>query len=216
MGTDGNTPGQDPIQPGSASDGKGGPSNQGKTYTQTEVDELIKQRHSKLDTQIHTLTTQNKTLTDDITSLRTAEETRQAKEREERLKAAGNDPDLQRLVMRENELATKEKALADKEKSINQRLAENDEILKEANEVKRIQLIQQIATEEGVDPEILKEFPGKTPDEIRETAKRLTKVKVVQKNPIPAFGKPGAPGEKTAMEIALDEIAEAKGKAKTG
>jgi hypothetical protein len=216
MGTDGKTTTQDPLQTGPASDGQGNPSDQGKTYTQAEVDAIINQRHSKLDTQIFTLTEQNKTLTSELSGLKTAEETRQAKEREERLKAAGNDPDLRRLILKEEELAKQEKAIAEKERSINQRLQENDEFLKEANEVKRLQVIQTIAKEEGVDPEVLKEFPGNTPDEIRATAKKLTKINVGPRNPIPPFGKPGAPGAKTALEIAQEELAEAKSRGKTG
>jgi len=167
---------QDPLPgTGQASGGDAGPSADAETrLTPAQVDQLVKERHSKLDTKIHGLETTIADRDKELTAIR--DERKSLKKQIDEL--GSKDPEAFNLVKKEQELRERENKLRDDRDALTKDQETNkDRLALAADTLMEIE-VWDISTEyEGGHAVKLKDlcitFDAKTPEQIRKVADTL-------------------------------------------
>ena len=161
------------------------PSTPSGTYTQEQVEKLVRERHSKLDTRISGL---EKQMAKSAKAMETAErrateaeaaltEAQKAKDEAE-LESIGDNPDaltLHRARMRQRE---RDAELTKRERTLEQNKAEHEEAIREALEFKQARSATEIASKyEGIDPATLLELTDGSVEKMEVLAQKLGTLK---------------------------------------
>jgi len=172
---------QDALQDtGQPSDPETGPSTTAKVYSEAEVEELVKQRHSKLDKRIAELEKQGSELESARQRAKEAEDRaaqvqKQIEARE--LEGIKDDPELVKLYQRRKELDDKAKTLDARERELSRKELQIKTESEAIAKTLRQSTISGIATKYGVEVKVLEELGIDDADRLEKVAKIIGKPK---------------------------------------
>jgi len=171
---------QDALQgTGQSSVEKTSPSLEPKTYTEKEVDKLIRERHSILDKQIADLNKQLKLKEEEAGEVQSLKaklaELEEEQERKE-LAEAGDNPDLKRQIQDRKISRQRQADLAKRERELKARELEHEEAIKAVTQYNLGKLAGGIASKyPGIEAADLIELSDGSPEKMEKIAQRLSK-----------------------------------------
>ena len=171
---------QDALQgTGQPSVGETSPSLEPKTYTEKEVDKLIRERHSTLDKQIADLKKQLKQKEGEAGEVQGLKakvaELEEEQERKE-LAEAGDNPDLKRQIQDRKAFKQRQSDLEKRERELKARELEHEEAIKEMTQYNLGKLAGEIVSKyPGIEAADLIELSDGSPEKMEKIAQRLSR-----------------------------------------
>ena len=171
---------QDALQEtGQPSVGETSPSLEPKTYTEKEVDKLIRERHSTLDKRIADLNKQLKLKEEEAGEVRSLKaklaELEEEQERKE-LAEAGDNPDLKRQIQDRKAFKQRQSDLEKRERELKARELEHEEAIKEMTQYNLGKLAGEIVSKyPGIEAADLIELGDGSPEKMEKIAQRLSR-----------------------------------------
>ena len=150
-----------------------------KTYTEEEVDKLIRERHSTLDKRIADLNKQLKLKEGEAGEVQGLKakvaELEEEQERKE-LAEAGDNPDLKRQIQDRKNLKQRQSDLEKRERELKAKELEHEEAIKAVTQYNLGKLAGEIASKyPGIEAADLIELSDGSPEKMEKIAQRLSK-----------------------------------------
>ena len=171
---------QDALQgTGQPSVEKTSPSLEPKTYTEKEVDKLIRERHSTLDKRIADLNKQLKLKEEEAGEVRSLKtklaELEEEQERKELAEAEGN-PDLKRQIQDRKAFKQRQSDLEKRERELKAKELEHEEAIKAVTQYNLGKLAGEIVSKyPGIEAADLIELSDGSPEKMEKIAQRLSR-----------------------------------------
>lgn len=144
-----------------------------KTFTKSEVDKMLDEKHSKLDKTIAQLTSERDTLKKDLESNKSRLDALEREQNESRLAEARNDPEALRIYQREQTLVKRERQVEERDRDMTRREGQLKEDRAEVDKDRGVVSIAYIAAKYGLDTEELESLGISDPDTLEKVAEKL-------------------------------------------